>query len=173
MKGYSLVELLVVMSILSIVGLFTFINLGTFREDKSLENNSGALQSLIRDAQAKAGSRVKCDSAAGATWTVEFSSNKTVNLKCKGTGQTSSIQKTTLTLEGNIEIGTIRASSSCVSTFPAVVVNLNFPPLSSSPSFEDTATACINTAASLQVILNNSKTSSTKVMTITRGGSIN
>lgn len=82
-NGFTLVELLVVITIMALVGTFTLSNYGSFGEDQKLKNAVLDIQSLIRLAQTNATTNVKCNTEYGAKWIVEFDGNKTtIYLKC-------------------------------------------------------------------------------------------
>lgn len=169
--GYTLVELLVVMSILSIIGIVSFINLGTFREDKLLDSNLNSLQSLIRTAQSNSNSSVNCDSSAGSTWSIEFTDNKTINLKCQAS-QSLPVLKSTVTLETGVTLLSITSSGgTCSSSFPTNPLTVKFLPLGTGVSFSDPTVSCIGTSNSITVTL--SSKSGVRTVNINKGGSIN
>lgn len=170
-SGYTLVELLVVMTILSLIGLFTFINLGNFRQDKLLDATLTNLQSLIRTAQANAHSGVVCAGVGGATWSVEFKDDKTANLKCKADSQQNDTTVSSASPEAGVKFQSISSGSGCNSAFPQNSVTVNFLPLSSGISFVDLTSNCISSGQYISVTL--SGKTGVKTVKINKGGSIN
>ncbi len=176
MKGYTLVKLLVVMTILSIIGLTSFINLGNFREDKLLDVSWTNLQSLIRAAQSNASTGVFCSGVGGATWSIEFKDNKTINLNCQAASQQNAINVSTNSLGGNVQVQSISGNSGCSGAFPTTV---NFLPVSKGITFTDLINTCIAPSQSLTVSLSKAgvqcidNPSACRTVTINKGGSIN
>ncbi len=81
-RGFTLVELLVVLAIMAIVGVFTLANYKSFGEDQKLKSAVLDIQSLLRQAQTNATTNVKCDTGYGARWMVTFVDATTFNLQC-------------------------------------------------------------------------------------------
>lgn len=166
--GYTLVELLVVMTIMSLIGLAAFINLGNFREDKLLDTSLTNLQSLIRTAQSNASTGVLCSGVGGAIWNIEFKDNKTINLDCQAAGQQNSVNVSATLLGGDVQVQSISGDSGCSGAFPTTV---NFLPVSGGITFTDLINTCIGPSQSLTAIL--SGKTGTRTVTINKGGSIN
>lgn len=168
--GYTLVELLVVMTILSLIGLTSFINLGNFREDKLLDTSLTNLQSLIRTAQSNASTGVLCSGVGGAIWSIEFiKDSKTINLKCQASSQTATVSIPATSLVGDVQVKSISSGSSCSSD----TVTVNFLPVSGGTTFTDLINTCIGPSQSLTVTLYLSGKIETRTVTINKGGSIN
>lgn len=71
--GFTLVELLVVITILAGLVAATLPRLGEFQKTESLKNSALGLQSAFRLAQANASSGVKCNASEGSSkWSVQF-----------------------------------------------------------------------------------------------------
>ncbi|QQG43266.1 MAG: type II secretion system protein [Candidatus Daviesbacteria bacterium] len=170
-KGYTLVELLVVMTILSLIGLTSFINLGNFREDKLLDTSLTNLQSLIRKAQSDASTGLRCSGVGGATWSVEFKDRKSINLNCKAASQQNATTVSVLSLGGDIQIQSISGDSGCQSSFPANSVTVNLLPVAAGMTFIDPTASCISTSKTLNITL--SGKTGTRTVNINKGGSIN
>ena len=157
-SGFTLVELLVVISIISIIGIFTISNYSSFGEDKNLKNAVLDTISLLRQAQTNAMANVKCNTKYNAVWQVQAVNNKTIAMSClEGTA----FEKKRISLDekdSNIEI---KAGTSCPSSFTFTV---NFAP-GGTISFEG-----YPNCSSLTIPLKNSKSS--KSLIIEKGGRI-
>lgn len=170
-NGYTLVELLVVMTILALIGLISFINLGNFREDKLLDTSLTNLQSLIRKAQSHASTGVLCSGVGGATWSIEFKDRKSINLNCQAASQQNITNVSAVSLTGDVQIQSITGSSSCQSAFPANAVTVNLLPVAKGMTFVDPTANCIGTSQMLTITL--SGKTGTRTISINKGGSIN
>lgn len=169
-KGFTLVELLVVVAIMALIGIVTLANYKSFGEDQILKQGILDIQSRFRNAQASSTSNYKCGSEFSAVWQVEFTSTTNINLKCKEPSG-SVITKYTPPLDPNLVINSISGiGAGCTissppfsSPFPTV----NFAPLTGLISFGEA------NCTSLTITLRNTKTSATKSLTIEKGGKIN
>lgn len=155
-SGFTLVELLVVITIMAIVGAYAFSNFGSFGEDQKLKSATQDIQSLLRQAQTNASTGVQC---SNGSWQVEFAAdNKTINLKCS----TSATPVKVLTLSSNISTSGV-SGSFCPTGTPFTIT---FEKLSGKMSFGDPR------CASLTITLINNKNSSIKDVRIEQGGRI-
>lgn len=170
-EGYTLVELLVVMTIMSLIGLTAFINLGNFREDKLLDSSLTNLQSVIRAAQSNASTGVFCSGVGGATWSIEFKDSKTINLKCQAASQQDAVNVSITTLGGDVQIQSISGDSGCNSSFPANSVTVKFLPVAGGVTFTDLTSTCIGVSKSVTATL--SGKAGTRTVSINKGGSVN
>lgn len=177
--GFTLVELLVVITIMAITGVFAFANFGSFGEEQKLKNAALDIQSLLRTAQTNAVTNVICNTQGAANWQVEFLDKKTIKLWCKETSDSASTLKKTLSLETNIEIEL--AASSLAANEPVTVCPKSAPILTFSPlnnkidlGGKDLKEASISKFSCDKLIfkLTNTKTSSTKDLIIERGGRV-
>lgn len=165
-SGFTLIEMLVVIAIMAVIGIFTLSNYKSFGEDQSLKNAVLDIQSQLRTAQTNATTNLKCGTQYSATWQVEFADDdKTINLKCSASAD---IQKT-LQLDTNIKIKEF-SGTSCEDETP---ITIEFTPLSGKIGFiygdgNNMSSSCI----SLTVTLKNTKTGSDKSLTIEKGGKI-
>lgn len=165
-NAFTLIELLVVIAIMAVIGVYTFANYRSFGEDQNLKNAILDLQSQLRTAQTNATSNVICNTQYGATWQVEYQSDKqTVNLRCQEAQSSPPpiFTKKTLTLGANIEIQSVSGSSGCPTALPFTI---SFAPLNSQITLEGA------NCTSLTLILRNTKTGNTKAFTIEQGGRI-
>lgn len=160
--AFTLIELVVAISIMAIIGVIAFANYKPFGEDQNLKSAVLDIQSLLKTAQTNATTNLKCNTQSGATWKVEFSSDKTtINLKCQ---PPASLIKT-LQLGTNITVDSVTGVVGCQVSFP---VTISFDPLSSKANFEGSTTSC----TALTINLKNTKTNSTKSFIIEQGGRI-
>lgn len=105
--GYTLVELLVVISIMSMLAVVGFVNFRGISSDQVTIKAVGQIQTLLRLAQSNATSGTLCGSSGGVPWSLVFNSGN-VGLAC---GSPSTIQKTYI-LE-NAQIYSLISSNSC------------------------------------------------------------
>lgn len=158
MKGFTLVELLVVMSIIALLGIFGFANFKRLAQSQVVNKAVIQVQTALREAQSNATAGVLC----AGTWSVKLNTTG-VDLKCDSTK--------TYVLE-NAQISSITCSSGTSLTLP---VTISFTPLSGLLSFSGTSgtDVCLSSTPSLIVKLVNVKDSSLfKTVTINKGGGI-
>lgn len=179
-RGFTLVELLVVITIMGLVGAYVLSNYNTFGEDKKLKNAALDVQSLLRQAQTSATSNTKCDSDAAESWEVAYTGTKTLALRCRISGVNAPTVKKIVTLPANTEIQTITGNhSSCIIAPPfetsgggggpmAITINpaTSFTPLSGQVNLGG------SDCTLLTITLLNSKTGSSKSLKIETGGRI-
>lgn len=171
-NAFTLIELVVAITIIAIIGVFVYANYKPFGEDQNLKNAVLDLQSQLRTAQTNATTNLKCNTQFGATWQVEYTDDrKTINLKCREPLSSPSpsplptpFLKKTLQLGTNITIDSVTGAVGCEVSLP---LTISFDPLSSKANFEG-STNC----TSLGIKLKNSQTGSTKFLTIEQGGRI-
>lgn len=194
--GFTLVELLVAITLMGLVGTFALANFRSFGEDQKLKNAALDVQSLLRTAQTNAVTNTECDSQNGSTWQVVISSSSVlavtstspspssspngttvyqVDLKCLESGTT--FPKKTLTMDKNITIsvaGTVQAlrvQTASTTACPDLPVTISFAPLTGKIDLGG-STGPYATCGKLTFTLVNTKTNSTKGLIIERGGSI-
>lgn len=164
-KGFTLVELLVVMAIIALVSVFTFSNYKSFGQDQSLKNAALDIQTQLRAAQTNATTNLQCGSEYSAIWQVEFTSDATtVNLKCS---LSPDIQKT-LKLDTDIKVLEV-SGTSCPSTLPFTV---SFKPLSGNMEIYDSTPTLMSSCSLLTVTLQHTQTTNTKLLNIEKGGKV-
>lgn len=172
-SGFTLVELLVVITIMAIVGAYSLANFSNFGEDQKLKSATQDVQSLIRQAQSNASTNAQCNTGYSATWQVVLTDATTVNLNCQEPSASPvPILKKTLQLStNNSQIQTIAGVSpaSCPSgspPFSSPYPTVSFDPLTGKVNFGNSA------CTSLTITLVNNKNSSTKDVKIEQGGRI-
>lgn len=168
-RGFTLVEMLVVIAVMALIGTFTLANFRTFGEDQSLKQGVLDIQSQLRSAQTNATANYKCNTGYGATWQVEFASSTVVNLKCQEPSASSFLKKAK-TLDANLVIDSILGvGSSCPPAPPFVppLPTVNFSPLTGEISLGGA------NCTKLTITLKNIRSQATKSLTIEKGGKIN
>lgn len=82
-NAFTLVELLVVITILGIIGAYTISNYRSFGEEQKLKSAALDIQSLLRQAQINATTGVKCNNSPAKGWRVYFTSTTALDLQCQ------------------------------------------------------------------------------------------
>ncbi len=168
--GFTLIELLVLLSIIAGLALFGFANYRSLKESQNLKNSSSDIQSLIRQAEFNAASRLNCSGGAGPNWFIYLTDATHLDLRCQVTGGPVVIVKTVV-LSNNILINSI--AGTCQATFP---VKISFAPLTGAVTFADPndTPACLSGAAVTNVTITvvNNNTSETKIFKLSQGGAL-
>lgn len=75
-RGFSLVEILVVVSILALIGIVAIPNLRRFSKEQEIDNVALQVLNTLKTAQSQASSRIKCPNGESAdNWTVRLTVN--------------------------------------------------------------------------------------------------
>lgn len=161
--GYTLVELLVVLTIMALVAIGAFFNLRTLRQDQDLKTVSSDIQSKIRNVQTNASSSVNCiDGNMALSWEARLFKDK-VQTRCEysvtseqsphpvecdeysATKSSRSCEVSTLTLTPSyVSIKTVCqgtlgcASEPCNITFPEPAQDSHYVSVLYSPVFRNT-----------------------------------
>lgn len=147
--GFTLVELLVVISIIGILSVIAFANFKEFSSAQALKKAAGDVQSFLRLAQSNATSSTLCGSSSGVDWTVTLNANSVV-ISCP-----SNPNYKTLTLQSGTTISpTFSVVYSALKGVPSLSGNSNW------------------TNGNLTIILDNGKGETKKVI-LTSGGAVN
>ena len=170
-RGYTLVELLVVVSVMALIGVVAFVNFKDFSQDQFLNKAAGQIQSFLRLAQSNATSSNLCGTLGGVSWTVRFNSDKsTADIICD-----SDLTKPpykTLALQ-NVKIDSITATVCTALTLPVMVT---YTALSGIPTMADssggTNSTCLISSQSITINLINTKNNTLKSFSISKGGAI-
>lgn len=168
-NGYTLVELLIVIAIISILGVVVFINARTFAQDQVLNRSLGEVQSALRLAQTNATSGLVCiDSEnvaqGGVWWSVQFSDKTKALIYCEKSNQS---QKT-FQLD-NVEIVSIKGSSCAQDA--SLPVTVTYSALYGVLTFS-ALDPCIGTSNTLTFTFKNLKNGNVKGFNLSKGGAI-
>lgn len=165
--GYTLLELLLVISITAIISLIGFASYRSFNSDQVISKAVGDLQNMLRLAQTNASSSVFCtDGINTGSWKAIINQTS-LTLNC---GPSSSVEKT-YTLD-KAQITSVKGSSAACGanalpltiTYVAIAGNLVFESASSSPS-------CLDSASWLFTIATQDA-SKTKTFNLSKGGAV-
>lgn len=173
MKGFTLVELLVVIAVIALTGLIATVNFRYFSQVHVVEQRMRDVQSFIQNARASATTSSRCAASGGASWIVLFlNDKKTINLKCQ-IGSSPPLLVKILELKDNIEVSSIIGSSPCGPSplFPLGEVSATFAPLSGSVSFSG-VDSCLQNSQAITVTFKNLKNNSEKSLSINRSGNV-
>ncbi len=163
-RGFTLVELMVVLAIMAILGVFTLANYGAFGEDRNLKSAVLDIQSMLRQAQTNATVNAVCNGQHdGVRWWVEFTNATAINLRCTALNTPQKSLQLGVNNYLNINIDSVSGTSGCPSGFPFTV---HFSPLKGNIAFEGA------NCTSLTIALKNIKTQNRKSLKIEQGGRI-
>lgn len=166
--GFTLVELLVVISIMAILGVVAFVNFKDFAQDQVVNKAIGQIQTSLRLAQANATSSVTCLGLGGADWSVQIRPDGTnVDLIC---GPSNAVIQTTI-LE-NVEVDPIEGSACSPGSTHSLPLTVTYTKLSGTVKI-DGSDNCIDDSSTVKVTVRNMRTDKTKTFTISKGGAIN
>lgn len=180
--GYTLIELLIVISIMAILGVIGFVGFKNFAEDQILTKAVGVVQTVLRLAQSNATAGTFCNGSGGAIWRVKFEDPLKLDLICALPIATPPVAYTLRSY--NLENAKVLSitSSACSSPppiFPGYYLFVNYSPLSGKVDFyrADGNNSCINGNQSipnptLTIELQNTKNNKTKKIILSKGGSI-
>ncbi|MBI2601178.1 type II secretion system protein [Candidatus Daviesbacteria bacterium] len=175
-KGFTLVEILVVVTIIGVLSATTFVKLGPVTSVQIINKALTETQSLIRTAQSNATTSTICDTRSALSWSVYFDSTDQTKIYLKCNDRTTPIK--TLALE-KAKIESIAGNgNSCFSqgattSYPTSNVTIKFYTLYSKMEF--LGDDCIAESTRLTVTLKTDNTSVEKTtdFTIDQGGGIN
>ena len=172
--GYTLIELMVAISIMAILGIIAFVNFKDFSQDQILNKAVGQVQTYLRLAQSNATSGLKCNDNPAESWMIEFETNQTdIKLKCKS-ASSADIEKQTLTLEGNVIVDSISGTTCVNATFHDSTMTVVYGNLYGKPSFilaKGRSNECIADVSSITITLKRNS-STPKSLVINKGGAI-
>lgn len=165
MRGFTLVELLVVISIIVIFGIMAFANFKDFSQEQVTNKALGQIKTLLHLAQSNATTSTTCEGEGGVSWAVNFVDSSNIQLIC---GPQSKVQQT-LSLE-NATIVAIKCSAEGVSFNPPVKVS--YSPLSGNLTFFADA-QCVKSASLLYISVDSlQRSGNPKSLIISKGGVI-
>ena len=157
--GYTLIELLIVISIIGMLSVVAFVNFKDFSKDQQLKKAVGEVQSFLRLAQSNATSSVFCNGAYGVAWKVIFDTSK-LEIKC---GDDVSIKTF------DLQSGITQTVSGCSDL--ALPFKVSYSALKGERSILDN-NGVLKNCGDVIITLTNDK-GGTKSLTLTSGGAIN
>lgn len=166
MRGYTLIELLIVMLIMSIIGVIGYVSYKQFAANQVTNKAVGQVQTLLRLAQTNATTYTMCsdNTTVVGPWSLVFNQNKTsIDLVC-GTS------RKTYTLE-NAQIDEIRGLNCGGSVIPLTVTYSNGVGAMTFVS-QEASSPCL-ASVSWTFTISNTKNNSTKSFKLSQGGAIN
>lgn len=171
--GYTLIELLIVISIIAVLSSVGFINYNKISADQVSVKAKGQIQSLLRLAQSNASSSTLCNGQGATFWYLDFSNNNIdIYLRCDTASAVPAYSRK-YSLEGGAQIESIKGSSQCGET-PITSVKYAASTGAFSFSASGVSPACLS-SDSLTFTIKNSKNSGTvsQSFKMSRGGAIN
>lgn len=184
-RSFTLVEMLVVLAIMGMVGIATFVNVKSSREESNLKTVVSDLQSYLRLAQANAQTGVKCGSEGGASWSLVIKDRSLIELRCQNQALTDSpIRSWIIKNPARIDsVDGIQGTTSCNSSLGSQItiispITVIFSYLDGKATFSDGAPAAGNCLLNSQKMVikvkknADSQDQTIKTVTISKGGSI-
>lgn len=162
MKGFTFVELLVVIGITAILGVSVFVNFTTFTHDQTLTKAQDQLLVSLRLAQSNATTGTICGTQAGSVWLIVFLA-AAIRLQ----DESAECQKL-YQFEG-VTISQITASS-CPSPFTPLTIK--YQPLTGIALFQGPQ-SCVSSSASVEITLKNLTNNREKKVKVSKEGTIN
>jgi prepilin-type N-terminal cleavage/methylation domain-containing protein len=145
--GFTLVELLVVISILVILGVVAYANFVSLEKDQSLQRSAINIDSMLSSAFTNAKSGIKCDDGNPTTgWSVTFRTDRqSLQLNCywknPTTGVESVVSRPVALIDTNpkVQIDTITPTSGsvCNITYPVATFTIRYAPIFEGAQFLD------------------------------------
>lgn len=160
--GYTLVELLVVISIVALVSVLVFVNSKEFTQDQLLIKASDQLQSALRLAQTNAQTGTVCGTQEGSIWLISLTSDSFYLEHDSGDCDK------TYQLEG-VTISKITASDCGGSSLTSL--SIKYQPLAGNAVFQN-ADSCVASSRNVEIILKNAKNNKEKKVKVSKGGTI-
>lgn len=171
-RGFTLIEILVVLAVVAILSVAGYINYRAFSHEQVIDDAVSRVQSMLRTAQANATTSLKCKQVGSTKWIIAFQDTKTLELRCvrSDNGQIEPIKQESLT--NNVEIESV-SGPSCSATPSNTTVS--FDTLSGKISFSDPIQTCIANLNELTVKIKHtlSENPLSKTVTVGKGGGIN
>lgn len=167
-NGFTLVEILVAVTIMAFLGIVAIVNFKGVSSDTILSKAQGQIQSYLRIAQINATSSILCDGMGGAGWSIRFRTDDKakLDLNC----EKSLVVIRTFTLE-NAEVASIKGSSCPLDSYPVSFLDVTFSTLYGVPEFSG-IDACLGSSSTLTLTIRNLKNGNQKSFKISEGGAL-
>lgn len=174
-NGYTLIELMVVITIMGILGFTAFANFGSLKEDQVLKKAAADLQTRLRAIQTNASTNTKCNDSTASFWKGKFSKVGTaykLDTSCEYKGSSGVVEyiTSTYTFEAKVKIANI-ISNSCTNDLNADFVIIFFAPLTGKATFKY-PTSCTQGSQMSINLLNSATPDTLETVVVDKGGSI-
>lgn len=168
-SGFTLVELLVVISIMSILSVVGLLNIKDFKPDQDLRSEAFTLQTLLQEARSNAKNGLTCDSSDPSDWRVHIEEGlSSLTLSCTKFTDGVTVPKKTMNFNPTISVSSVNGSTpSCTAYELLYKKSQDQVEFVGAPSIN-----CPSNITSLDISLINSVNSGTKTVTVDSGGSI-
>lgn len=168
-KGYTLIELLIILVIISALAFAGLASFGDFSKSKALEKETLAIKTFLRTAFGNATSGLKCQGQTAKDWSVDIAAlNPTPSLYCS-TSTGRSLVSSMPALQAT-RIRSITGASTCETN----TVTVTFASVFTAVSFGPSTLTCIGSTQTLTIVIENIRdTILAKTITITKGGAVN
>ncbi len=157
-KGFTLIEILITLGIISMVTLVAIPNFRRFNTEQQLQKDVKKLVAAIRQVQANAQNKVTCQASRALSWSIQFDSNGyTVKADCEtGSDYTAPA----------VEFVSTMVSTNCGANSPVIQFS------NGSVAYPD-ATVCPDLGSQIfSVTLTSTVSNQTSVVKIDKGGAI-
>lgn len=166
-KGFTLVELLVVITIIGLLGIVAYVNFKDLAQDQVIKKVIGEIQTDLRLAQSNATASLLCNGEASVDWKVNIRSDRVnVDVTC---GPSDFLVKTTTLVGARVKSVW---GSDCPSPTETLPLTVTYEKLSGVATI-DGSLLCIDTSSTVKVTVENTKTNATIPFIISKGGAIN
>lgn len=170
-SGYTLIELLIVISIIALLSVVGFVNFKDFSSNQVAVKAAGQVQTLLRLAQSNATSSTTCNNLGSLSWSLIFLDNKTIELRCDPADylqRTYTLENATISLQCSPNPSICPPSGA---TFNPPL-KVSFSSLYGKVTFPEGDT-CVGNASTVMIVVKNTNIDSYKCLTISKGGTIN
>lgn len=167
--GYTLIELLIVISIIALMSIMGFVAFKNFASNQILVKAKGQIQSLLKLAQSNATSSTLCGTQGATSWSLKFntiSNSTSIELRCD---PGNFLPRPAYALE-NAKIDQIKGTGCAAAlSFP---VTFNYKVGVGTLTIDPPET-CLSNASSIDIKLSNINNSSmTDTLKMSKGGAV-
>lgn len=179
MKGFTLIEILVVIAITAVAGIVAFVNLRGFGSEQNLKNNSLNLINILKSVQTNANASLKCNRNDPVSWQVRlYQQSGRINLDtaCQYKDSQGNLQLSVVSskkLDGSVLLEVIEGSETCrAADFSTDPLTISFTLLTGKPNFS-AFNPCFTLSNEITITLKDSKDQNAKVsVKVNKGGAV-